>query len=797
MIFNIKRNDHSQLGSNVRLFLKDGSSLSVPQDPLFYPIETVVGQYLQSVPEVMASALSQLQVQAKVDVSGKIIVVTPNSSSLPNWQVACQASLNALINEKVEIANFPIIEEARGEILTAVMKHSQQKEVCFKIDHDSKEILVAGSATAIATLKTSIEELHATVDTKEDSILFDNSASLVYFKSRKLTVVKAQYPNVRISLNCAKQSLDVYGSIRDLREISNRFSGFCKHSHVYLELQMVQLKFLDRVPFEDIASGLPNASVVVPFLQKSPSGEAECFFLLYSDEDEHAAKNIAKSITDRLKLEKFDLPKSFSPAAIVSSTEFQALVQQFRATHVFEYDFENGFLVVVGLDKSAVKVGNILTDHIIETCATTQEVPLNVGMWRFINSRMKQQWANCLDQIKGLGVKILEPTVAKQGDSVHKLELKGELERLALACTYIEDMQSCVATGSFHFERPGLLKFFGDDQGRGLLKGIEASSGVCIEMSSAKKQTQDCPKFDRVCTGTTAEFKVVNVYTGDITLFDRADVIVNAANGSLQHAGGVALAIAKKGGLEIQKDSDDYIQIYGPVEVGKAILFNQTGALPPPYKAIVHAVGPQWDPDSDQHKKETALLKKTCKKALNVASHYGSIAIPAISGGAFGFPPDVCADSLLKGVAEFSKKNPLVTLNIINFIILEENVPHFQKAIETHLLHHEKKSASLIRKSFSDSVKRLRRKRTRINSVTSRYPPGFLECIKITSGSILDVQVSHIVLCACRHKIVNKHLEGLSIMYVKNTSILLMKIVCLTNRTNCSLYCLLGECYSF
>ena len=141
-------------------------------------------------------------------------------------------------------------------------------------------------------------------------------------------------------------------------------------------------------------------------------------------------------------------------------------------------------------------------------------------------------------------------------------------------------------------------------------------------------------------------------------------------------------------------------------------------------------------------------------KALAVASHYGSIAIPAISGGTFGFPLDVCADSLLKGApsVEFSRKNPEKSLSYSNFIVLEENVPHFQKAIETHLLHHEKKSASLIRKSFSDSVKRLRRKRTRINSVTSRYPPGFLECIKITSGSILDVQVSHIVLCACRHK---------------------------------------------
>ena len=471
--------------------------------------------------------------------------------------------------------------------------------------------------------------------------------------------------------------------------------------------------------------------------------------------DEHAAHKIAKSITDKLNLEQFDLPKSFSSTAIVNSTDFQALVQQLQAAHMFEYDFHDNLLMVVGLDNSAAEVGHFLIDHIRESCATTQDVLFNSGMWRFINSRLKQKLTNCLDQVKALGVQIFEPALAKQADSVQKLELKGEPEVVAIAGTYIQEIKSCVKTGSLNFERPGLSKFFKDSQGQDLLKGIEASSCVCIEMSTEKKQTQkgfqECAQFVKICSGTTAEYKAVHVYTGDITLFNKADVIVNAANESLQHNGGVALAISQKGGPEIQKYSDDFIQRNGTVEAGSAILLEQTGMLPPSFKAIVHAVGPQWEPNSsDRHVKEIAILKKTCRKALAAASTYGSIALPAISCGAFGFPPDVCADSLLKGVVEFSEQNPTVNLDTIYFIILEDNVPSFQKAAKAYLPHssstiHEKKSihSKSANPLASDSSTQIRRKRTRKTSSTPKNQPGILQHIKITNESILDVQVSY------------------------------------------------------
>ena len=83
-----------------------------------------------------------------------------------------------------------------------------------------------------------------------------------------------------------------------------------------------------------------------------------------------------------------------------------------------------------------------------------------------------------------------------------------------------------------------------------VLKGIENEAQVSIEMGvdgdeadNVSKPSQGTPQFTRICFGTTSELKNITVFVGDITEFNRAEVIVNAANEDLQHIGGVALAI--------------------------------------------------------------------------------------------------------------------------------------------------------------------------------------------------------------------------------------------------------------
>ncbi|MEM1926827.1 MAG: macro domain-containing protein, partial [Pyrobaculum sp.] len=59
----------------------------------------------------------------------------------------------------------------------------------------------------------------------------------------------------------------------------------------------------------------------------------------------------------------------------------------------------------------------------------------------------------------------------------------------------------------------------------------------------------------------------VELEMGDITEVE-ADVIVNAANSYLEHGGGVAGAIVRKGGGVIQDESREWVRKHGPVPVG-------------------------------------------------------------------------------------------------------------------------------------------------------------------------------------------------------------------------------------
>jgi O-acetyl-ADP-ribose deacetylase (regulator of RNase III) len=129
---------------------------------------------------------------------------------------------------------------------------------------------------------------------------------------------------------------------------------------------------------------------------------------------------------------------------------------------------------------------------------------------------------------------------------------------------------------------------------------------------------------------------VLRLVQGDIT--DSAtEAIVNAANTSLKLGGGVAGAIARKGGPKIQQECDEI----GGTSVGGAVI-TTGGNLKA--KHVIHAVGPVHGMEH-----EDAKLKDATLNSLKLADKHNlkSLAFPAISTGVFGFPKDRCAIIML------------------------------------------------------------------------------------------------------------------------------------------------------
>ena len=126
----------------------------------------------------------------------------------------------------------------------------------------------------------------------------------------------------------------------------------------------------------------------------------------------------------------------------------------------------------------------------------------------------------------------------------------------------------------------------------------------------------------------------IETLRGDITQ-QAVDAVVNAANGQLAPGGGVAGAIHRAAGPELWAAG----RPLGGCSTGEAKI---TDGFALPARWIVHTVGPVYGQDEPA----AELLQACYRNSLRVADEAGatSIAFPALSTGAFGYPPEDAAD---------------------------------------------------------------------------------------------------------------------------------------------------------
>ncbi|MCS7338952.1 MAG: O-acetyl-ADP-ribose deacetylase [Verrucomicrobiae bacterium] len=140
----------------------------------------------------------------------------------------------------------------------------------------------------------------------------------------------------------------------------------------------------------------------------------------------------------------------------------------------------------------------------------------------------------------------------------------------------------------------------------------------------------------------------IEIIEGDITKL-AVDAIVNAANPTLLGGGGVDGAIHRAAGPELREECAKL----GGCNTGEAKI---TKGYRLPAKWVIHTVGPVWHGGT---KGEDDLLAKCYRSCFALAEHHGikTIAFPAISTGAYGFPMDRAARIAVRETAAFLKSS--------------------------------------------------------------------------------------------------------------------------------------------
>lgn len=167
---------------------------------------------------------------------------------------------------------------------------------------------------------------------------------------------------------------------------------------------------------------------------------------------------------------------------------------------------------------------------------------------------------------------------------------------------------------------------------------------------------------------------------GDITQQEDITAVVNAANAWLKRGGGVAGAIHRAAGPELEKEC----RILAPIKTGEAVI---TGGYDLPNRYVIHCLGPVFGVDEPADE----MLANCYRNALRIAEEHNinSIAFPAISTGAFGYPIEAAAEVALKAIIESIPK--LHSIKRIRFVLYSKNDLEIHERLTSRLIIRDKK----------------------------------------------------------------------------------------------------------
>jgi O-acetyl-ADP-ribose deacetylase len=138
----------------------------------------------------------------------------------------------------------------------------------------------------------------------------------------------------------------------------------------------------------------------------------------------------------------------------------------------------------------------------------------------------------------------------------------------------------------------------------------------------------------------------ISVFEGDITTLE-VDAVANAANSALWMGSGVAGAIKRAGGEEIEREA----VAQGPIEPGDAVA-TSAGRLPARWVIHGAAMGPDLVTSAE-------LIRRATRRCLEVADEHGarSLALPAFGTGVGGFAVDEAARLMVDVVTAFEPES--------------------------------------------------------------------------------------------------------------------------------------------
>ncbi|NXP65862.1 PAR14 polymerase, partial [Chloropsis cyanopogon] len=478
---------------------------------------------------------------------------------------------------------------------------------------------------------------------------------------------RTEFPDLQITYDCLQKSINLSGVPEEVYKVKGEILDHVhKMAKKTINVHPYIFQFLEHVDNETLSQSLFISKEISAFYEL---GAGEIILKGSAPEDLVKAEEEIKKELDHKSI-------TLEDESVLQKEEWQMLAKESCSNGAIAVTQAKAQVMIAGLSEAVAKAFEELSNFIDENTQVQRVIEGKpMALIKFFEKEKVDDWA----ALPKKGVKVDFSTQKNR----EVISLSGPKTRVLEGVSLVERILS-----GLHFKRvvidlPG-AKAYIKEQAHLLAPHIKQVFKCLVlleeqpeeQLEEQKEHSNRGKLYMQVTVGET----VIALYKADLSTHP-VDAVVNASNEDLRHIGGLAAALSRAAGPALQEECDELVRKLGNLQPGDAVI-TRAGKLP--CKNVIHAFGPRWS----KEKPETCvnLLRKTVKNCLQLAvTHkHRSIALPAISGGIFGFPLELCTYSIVSSIKETLEESEgnssLKEVHLVGFG--QDDIQAFSKAFK-------------------------------------------------------------------------------------------------------------------
>ncbi|KAM4889417.1 protein mono-ADP-ribosyltransferase PARP14 [Thomomys bottae] len=598
------------------------------------------GHLIQGINDEMRRRHCELtwsQLNSTVTVRPAATLASQKRSNIKTWQKDASTALSG-IRSKYEV----ISHQVEPGVWDSIRQDIEDDRILIEFDTTEEMIILAGKSEDVqdvnlktkALIEITMQKIRKEQESLEEKVAISPTKYFLLHHSGILSHLFMECPEMELSYNESAHCLCIKGPRADVYKVKCEiqeilFTMVQKRlqisSGVSYFLQQVDRKELSKFLFIDqkILAVYELKDTTVDLTSCSAQDQAQAEEQMLNGLSYKSIEIEDKEILNGNKWKKkiTDLQKKHN-----SHTKM-VVITELTAGSPAE-------VIVAGCVREVNEIYSLLLDFLEKHMRTERFIEVQPSLLLdYFRANKKEFWP------KKTNVQV----TFKPANRQNGILLIGTKSEVLEGTDIIKKVQNLIRVKTFQIDKPGARQFF-QDKAWFFRSEVRRLFGCFIELQENKGKKEECHKFKRkLSPGVT-----LIAQKGDLTQFP-VDVVVNAANEDLRHIGGLAAALFRAAGPELQEDCEQIVKTKGKILPGSATI-SKAGKLPCHH--VIHAVGPQWKEEKAQ--RCVHLLKTAVICSLLLAENYNcqSIAIPAVSSGMFGFPLRRCVETIVSAIKD-------------------------------------------------------------------------------------------------------------------------------------------------